>query len=194
MKREGRRLPDEEYNLQWLARVRARCIVDINGCWVWQGQQQKSKGQRPDQPGYGATAYRGRTVRIHRKTLELKLGKELPTDVLSCHTCDNKPCCNPDHLFPGTCKENVQDSISKGVQQFHPNHYTHCKRGHEFTPENTWVCSRGWRNCRECNRIRLRKEWADGRGKKRQRRFREQKKAEMQQVQHTGSITEGKDA
>lgn len=29
---------------------------------------------------------------------------------------------------------------------------THCKNGHEFTPENTWV-SHGRRNCRGCHRL-----------------------------------------
>jgi len=31
---------------------------------------------------------------------------------------------------------------------------THCKRGHEFTPENTTTNSQGHRWCRECTRIR----------------------------------------
>jgi hypothetical protein len=34
---------------------------------------------------------------------------------------------------------------------------THCKHGHEFTADNTWLYDRGWkveRVCRECVRIR----------------------------------------
>jgi len=30
------------------------------------------------------------------------------------HSCDNKLCCNPDHLWQGTQKENLQDMSSKG--------------------------------------------------------------------------------
>lgn len=187
MKREGRRLPDEEYNRQWLARVRAKCIVDANGCWVWQGSRQVSKGQRPDQAGYGATNYRGRTVRVHRKTLELKLGVALPEDILACHDCDNRPCANPDHLHPGTCKENVQEAISKGVQQFHKSHYTHCKHGHDLSI-HAWVDSRGWRQCRECSRLRLRSEHSRRLSSERQQRRRALKQ-QMRQVNGNGDAT-----
>jgi hypothetical protein len=34
---------------------------------------------------------------------------------------------------------------------------THCKRGHEFTEENTWVNNQGARVCRECNALRTAK-------------------------------------
>lgn len=33
---------------------------------------------------------------------------------LICHTCDTPACVNPDHLFPGSAKDNVQDSLAKG--------------------------------------------------------------------------------
>jgi hypothetical protein len=33
---------------------------------------------------------------------------------------------------------------------------THCKHGHELTPENVYTCPRGLRNCKECQRIRTR--------------------------------------
>jgi hypothetical protein len=34
---------------------------------------------------------------------------------------------------------------------------THCKHGHPFDEENTWVSARGWRYCRTCNRLRARR-------------------------------------
>jgi hypothetical protein len=30
------------------------------------------------------------------------------------HSCDNRPCCNPKHIFEGTQKENIADMIAKG--------------------------------------------------------------------------------
>lgn len=30
------------------------------------------------------------------------------------HACDNRPCCNPAHLFEGTQKDNIADMIAKG--------------------------------------------------------------------------------
>jgi len=33
---------------------------------------------------------------------------------------------------------------------------THCRKGHEFTPENTRITPEGWRNCRHCHRLKMR--------------------------------------
>jgi hypothetical protein len=30
------------------------------------------------------------------------------------HSCDNRPCCNPGHLFEGTQRDNIADMITKG--------------------------------------------------------------------------------
>lgn len=37
---------------------------------------------------------------------------------------------------------------------------THCKRGHEFTPENTRITPEGWRNCRQCHNAKMRRKTA----------------------------------
>jgi len=57
----------------------------------------------------------GRSVRANRFALELVLGP-LPSEIFACHACDNQPCCNPMHLFPGTRVENFIDMVVKGRQ------------------------------------------------------------------------------
>jgi hypothetical protein len=67
-----------------------------------------------DIEGYGRFSYNGKQVKAHRFALELKLGRPLDEDMFACHTCDNPPCVNPDHLFEGSAKDNVEDMLSKG--------------------------------------------------------------------------------
>ncbi len=143
---------DADYVAEW----KANCAITEKGCWEWQGWKCMSRGMKDRSRGYPEGYYRGKRVRLTRTVLGIKLGRPLTASERACHECDNPPCINPDHLWAGTQKENIQDGISKGRQQFHPSHYTHCKNGHEFTPENTRITRLGYRECRECNRIRMR--------------------------------------
>ena len=82
--------------------------VDKRGpdeCWKWKGDRFNKR--------YGRYTFNGLRQGTHRVAWQIENG-EIPTDQLVLHTCDNPPCCNPNHLFLGTQDDNVQDCIAKG--------------------------------------------------------------------------------
>lgn len=52
---------------------------------------------------------------IHREVYIVVNG-EIPIDMLICHTCDNRKCINPNHLWAGTAIDNQKDKINKNRQ------------------------------------------------------------------------------
>lgn len=116
-----------------------------DGCWEWTGSKFVS--------GYGRININGKTYRAHRLSAQLYLDN-YTEELLVCHTCDNRICVRPDHLFMGTAFDNMQDMSRKGRSPY--QQITHCPHGHEYTKENTWY-QNGWRYCRECKLLRMRK-------------------------------------
>ncbi len=49
----------------------------------------------------------------HRLSYESFKG-EIAQGLFVCHTCDTPCCCNPDHLFAGTPRDNIRDMMAKG--------------------------------------------------------------------------------
>lgn len=130
-----------------------RLVVDLalqpNGCLEWNGSRTR---------GYGQFTLARMVYKTHRLAWELAFGP-IPDGMAVCHYCDNPPCCQTQptegypkgHLFLGTRKQNSADMIAKG-RHFNQSK-THCKNGHEFTPENTFVRpASGYRNCVTCRR------------------------------------------
>lgn len=104
-------------------------------CDLWQGYK--------DRHGY---ARKGQGLG-HRVVYEARFGP-IPPGLELDHLCKNKNCINPLHLEPVTRLENMRRRYAT---------YTHCKNGHEYTPENTYRRANGNRDCRACINARARK-------------------------------------
>ena len=78
----------------------------MSNCIIWEGRTW-SQGR------YGCLYVNGKTVLAHRYAWENVNGK-IPDGLIVCHKCDNGLCINPNHLFIGTHKDNMQDCSRKG--------------------------------------------------------------------------------
>jgi hypothetical protein len=137
---------------------------ELGPCWIWTGAKLG---------GYGVF---GRPqITASRLALQWAIGRELEPDEWALHHCDNPPCVRSSHLFIGTSADNSADRDAKGrglagrdrpvtatikatatMRQKRadgwlngPARRTHCRHGHEFTPENTYL-NGGFRLCRTC--------------------------------------------
>jgi ribosomal protein S14 len=91
-------------------------------CWEWTGGSGKKDPKNPCPMFW----HKGRNRVAARIGWELLYGP-IPEQMLVCHTCDNRRCCNPLHWFLGTHLENMQDKVRKGrhVTPSGDKHWTH---------------------------------------------------------------------
>lgn len=74
-------------------------------CLEWQAYRDKA--------GYGGYNLEGKTCSAHRASWRIFKG-DIPPGMHVLHRCDNRCCVNPDHLFLGTHKDNMDDMTRKG--------------------------------------------------------------------------------
>jgi len=73
-------------------------------CLCWNGCK--------DKDGYGITAIKGIKMPAHRAVMSFL---QDVTGQYVLHTCTNRDCVNPEHLYLGDQKQNVQDQIDAGT-------------------------------------------------------------------------------
>ena len=78
---------------------------DINECWEFTGMIVGG--------GYGRVKLNSRPKTAHRIAFFLANPEEDHNSVI-CHKCNNRKCCNPNHLYAGTIQDNSKDIFLGG--------------------------------------------------------------------------------
>ena len=121
-------------------------------CWMWAGTT-SSKKKNLD---YGLIWSNGRHRKATQVSWELKNNKPFPAGKMACHSCDVARCVNPDHIWPGTMRENMRDCMKKNRFVFNKggkkktSALKKCKNGHNYTKETKYVDPKGRFYCRIC--------------------------------------------
>jgi hypothetical protein len=115
---------------------------ELGACWLWLAGCFAN--------GYGAFTFERRLVKAHRHAYEQLVGP-IPGGLVIDHLCRNTGCVNPAHMEPVTNAVNLLRGEGIGARNLAK---THCKHGHEFTPENTYRFGpdNRYRSCRACAR------------------------------------------
>ena len=81
-----------------------RHVKKTKTCWIWTGSI--------NEKGYGRFQINHKCVRAHRVSYKLWKG-DIPSKLYVLHTCDNRACVNPDHLYLGDQFKNMDDMYRK---------------------------------------------------------------------------------
>ena len=126
-------------------RLLSRLIIDPSGCVLWTGATNSG--------GYGTIWSEGRNRFVHRLMYEMFVGR-IPDGLQLDHLCRVRHCASPAHLEPVTLRVNLLRGQTPAAVNAAK---THCPAGHEFDLLNTYWNPQGSRECRACNRAKMRR-------------------------------------
>jgi len=109
-------------------------VITETGCWIWI--------KCVNEWGYGQIKINGKSLSVHRVSWEIHNNKPVPQGMLVCHKCDTPSCINPYHLFLGTNKDNVRDSVSRGRRAKPSVRFTFSGRKHKEAIKARWSRAR----------------------------------------------------
>jgi len=88
--------------IRFWAKVRVKSPTD---CWPWDASLNSN--------GYGRFRVHPHNFIASRVAYRISHGS-IPRGMEICHSCDNPKCCNPNHFFLGTHRDNIRDAVAKG--------------------------------------------------------------------------------
>src|SRR5574343_1851164 len=87
-------------------------------CWPWNGAIRN---------GYGCLKQHGKLLSAHVVAWVIANKRQIRDGMIICHTCDNRICCNPRHLYEGTFQQNAIDADDRRKTHApHGNELPHC--------------------------------------------------------------------
>jgi len=143
--------PDSDWGKKVKRLLDERTSINLEtGCWEYSGTNSGGYGQiMIDHVFY--YVHRLSAMMYHDYTPEM-------TYLHVLHTCNNRCCWNPAHIYLGDNNQNIQDKMEAGNARGKYSDVTQCINGHEFTEQNTYWYTKSdgkiRRQCRECKAIK----------------------------------------